>query len=299
MQALFDADILVFRCGFAAERAKWFLNILTGPNAGKREQFDYKREADIALDELLPGRESRKEVEDYELWSERFVEPVEHALHNVKTVVERAQSCLHLTDWDTTMFLSGPDNYRYDVAVTRPYKGNRDTKHRPTHEEAIKDYIKSKWATVISEGEEADDALGIHQTSIGPNESVIISQDKDLDMIPGLKYDFVEDETYSVTEEQAMHNFYMQLLMGDTTDNIPGLPKIGKAKAKKALEGVEVEDQMGVVMQMYERHAPQADWYEYLREQGKLLWIRRVAGEIWEPPSIEAAGLEVPEVSMY
>ena len=36
MKALFDADILVFRCGFAAERNNWFLQ--TG-ESGEPEQF--------------------------------------------------------------------------------------------------------------------------------------------------------------------------------------------------------------------------------------------------------------------
>jgi DNA polymerase-1 len=151
---------------------------------------------------------------------------------------------------------------------------------------------------VVTEGEEADDALGIAQTQLGPLESVIITQDKDLDMIPGLKYNFVEDETYSVTPEQGHYNFCMQLLTGDATDNIPGLPRIGKAKAKAALEGIETEDLMAAVMQMYQAHAPTEDWYEYLREQGKLLWIRQEPGQDWEPPEIPAE-MEISDVSMY
>jgi len=295
MKALFDADILVFRCGFAAERNKWFLKV----GDGHTQQFDYKKEAEIALDEQLPGKMSRTMGVDYSLWSERFVEPVEHALHNVRVVVERALESLHLTEWDTTMYLSGKNNFRFDIATTNPYKGNRDKAHRPTHENAIKEYIKSKWTTIVTSGEEADDALGIAQVKLGPTESVIITQDKDLDMIPGLKYDFVKDVPYSITPEQADYNFAVQLMMGDSTDNIPGLPGIGIGKAKKALEGVEPEDQMGVVMQMYQAHSPTEDWYEYLREQGKLLWIRREPEQMWEPPEIEAAAFEVGEVSMY
>lgn len=304
MDALFDADILVFRCGFAAERAKWFLQIGAEdptPENGLPPvlQFDYKKEAEIALDELLPGKMSRELGKDYFLWSERFVEPVEHALQNVKVTVARALENIGLTDWDVTMYLSGPTNFRYEIATTRPYKGNRKKKHRPTHEEAIRDYIKSKWTTVVSDGDEADDQLGIAQCRIEPLESIIITQDKDLDMIPGLKYDFVEDEGYSVTEDQAEYNFCVQLLMGDSTDNIPGLPGIGKAKAKKALEGVEPEGRMAVVMQMYEAHSPVAGWYAYLAEQGLLLWIRRVPGEVWSPPVIDETLYEESLGSMY
>lgn len=283
MKALFDGDILVFRCGFAAERATWFLRVKDKPT----EEFSYKKEADARLDELLPGKYSREEGKDYSLWSERYVEPVENALHLVNGTISSAVAELDLTEWDITVFLSGDANFRYDVAKTRPYKGNRDKAHRPTHEEAIKAHIKAKWPTVVSDGCEADDELGIHQCEIGPLDSVIVTQDKDLDMIPGLKYDFVQKEPYSVTEEQAMYNFYHQLLMGDTTDNIPGLPGIGAAKAHKALKGVRSEELFSVVCSMYEAHTPpKVDWYEYMTEQGQLLWIQRKRGEIWTPPEI-------------
>lgn len=294
MQILFDADILVFRCGFAAERAKWFLKV----GDGATQEFDYKKQADIALDEQLPGKFSREEGKDYALWSERFVEPVENALYNVKEVVRTTLDELDAGEYDLTMYLSGSNNYRYDIAKTRPYKGNRDKAHRPTHEEAIKDYIKTKWQCKVSEGEEADDLLGIDQCRIGPTESVIVTLDKDLDMIPGLKFDFVEREAYSVTEEQADYNFALQLLMGDSTDNIPGLQGIGKAKAKKYLDGVPREDLMEVVKQCYQAHVTHCDWYEYLKEQGQLLWIRREPGQMWEPPVFadDAVG---EELSMF
>jgi DNA polymerase-1 len=294
MKAFFDADILVFRCGFAAERAKWFLQI----GDAEAQQYDYKKEAEAALDEQLPGKMSREKGKDYFLWSERFVEPVENALQNVQTTVNKALSNLKLSEWDVTMFLTGDNNFRYEVAKTRPYKGNRDVKHRPTHEEAIKKYIRSKWQTVVSEGEEADDALGIAQCTEGPLDSIIITQDKDLDMIPGLKYDFVQDESYSITEEQAWYNFCIQMLMGDATDNIPGLPGIGKQKAKKALAGLDHGELWHGVTAMYIAHAGE-DWWEYMREQGKLLWIRREPDEIWEPPECEPDDLVPKEVSMY
>jgi hypothetical protein len=293
MRALFDADILVFRCGFAAERNVWFLKVGDGPE----QQFQYKKEALTALDEQLPGKMSREAGKDYSLWSERFVEPVEHALHNVKVAVNRALEDLNLTEWDVTMFLSGGKNYRYDIARTKPYKGNRDDAHRPTHEQAIKDYIQSNWHTMVSDGEEADDLMGITQCAAPEHETIIVTQDKDLDMIPGLHYDFVEAEGYSVTESQAIYNFYIQLLMGDATDNIPGLPKIGKVKAKAALEGVPEGDWWHTVQQMYMAHSPIADWQQYLTEQGQLLWIRREPDQIWTPEFEDFDHTE--EVSLY
>lgn len=283
MHALFDADILVFRCGFAAERKTW--NLAWSPVDGEfteTKEFEYKREATDHLDKVLPGVYSRKEGEDYRLWFEVNLEPLSYALQNVKTSVRKALEAVDCTDFDVKMYLSGKENFRNEVATTRPYKGNRDRTHRPTYEQEIRQFIKSTWDTYEAENEEADDLLGIAQTHYGPEDSVIISLDKDLDQIPGLKYNFMHDVRYNVSEEEAMYNFYQQLLTGDSTDNIPGLPGIGPGKAKKALHGLESEDALlNECCRMYQVHSGKEDWQTYMKEQGQLLWIRREPGQLW------------------
>jgi len=202
------------------------------------------------------------------------VEPVEHALHNAKTLVEGIIKALKISDMDVTLYLSGGKNFRYDIAKTRPYKGNRDDSQRPTHEEAIRTYLKSKWNTVVTDGIEADDALGIAMSKYGAD-GVICSVDKDLDMIPGKHYNFVEDIEYEVDEELAWRTFCKQLLTGDSTDNIPGLKGIGGAKAEKMLEGFTRDEWFPEVVANYARRSGRTDWFEYLREQAKLIWIMR------------------------
>jgi hypothetical protein len=285
MHALIDGDIIVFTSGFAAERKEWHLTVPSQEYAGV---FEYKREAMDKLDVLLPGVYSRKEGDDYRLFAEINLEPLSHALQNVKRTVAKALEAVDCTDFDVKMFLSGKDNFRKEVAVTRPYKGNRDRTHRPTYELEIREFIKSTWDTTEAEGEEADDLLGIAQTKYGPHDSVIISIDKDLDQIPGLKYNTKHDIRYDVTEQEAIYNFYTQLLMGDSTDNIPGLPGIGAGKAKKALHGMETEQEMiEECVRMYQIHSGKDDWQTYMIEQGRLLWIRREVGEMWDLPQIE------------
>ena len=285
MHALIDADIIVFRCGLAAERNVWHLSI---PEQDYLGVFEYKREAMDQLDKLMPGVYSRKEGEDYKLWPEVDLQPLSHALNNVNSTMNRILIAIDCTDWDVKMYMSSRRNFRHDLAVTRPYKGNRDPSHRPTHEEKIKDFIKGKWDTTTGDNEEADDLLGIAQTKYGAEDSVIVSIDKDLDQIPGLKYNFVKDIRYNVTEKQAWYTFHMQLLTGDTTDNIVGLPGIGPGKAAKALHGLETPDeQMQEVLRQYQIHSGKEDWRKYLKEMGQLIWIRREAGQMWEPPEDE------------
>jgi hypothetical protein len=289
MHLLIDADILVFRSGFAAERNVWFLNIDSGNFEAVPEQYAYKKEALAALDEALPGKYSRVEGEDYQLWSERYLEPVENALHNLNGQVNKILEALSCTEFDVTMYLSGGKNYRYDIAKTRPYKGNRDDAHRPQHEEAIRKYIRSKWETVVTDGIEADDALGIEQTRNRTNPSpmedtCIVSIDKDLDMIPGLHYNFMHDVSYEVTTDDAWKCFCKQVLTGDTTDNIPGLKGIGSAKAEKMLDGLEHGDLLEEVARQYAAKSGKKDWFAYMTEQAQLLWIQRETDDLFTFP---------------
>ena len=292
MLLLIDADILVFRAGMMAERQVWFLSV----GGAEPEQFVYKKEALERLDELLPGIRSRVEGEDYQMWQERFCEPLENALQIVKTMVQNIKNKLDVTDFDIKMCMSDPKgNFRHRVAKTTPYKGNRDANHRPTHEEAIRTYIRSKWDTAVGADEEADDLMGYLQNQY---DTCIVTIDKDLDMIPGWHYNFVKDDHYFVDEAAAMNHFYKQLLTGDTSDNIPGLKGVGPKTALKMLDGQNLVEQWESVVAAYMSKGGE-NWEDYLKEQGQLLWIRRKNGEMWEPDLTPVPNDEQIEVSMY
>lgn len=287
MYALIDADILVFRCGLAAERKEWHLGWGGADETNRwtnHKVFEYKKEALTHLDKVCPGLHSREEGVDYSLWPETDLQPLSHALQNVKTLMGRILEEIQCTDFDVKMYLSPASGgtFRHRLATTRVYKGNRDRSHRPTYEKEIRDFITKTWDTTVAEDEEADDLLAIAQTKYGPEDSVIVSLDKDLDQVPGLKYNFLHDIKYNVTEEAAYTNLHMQIMTGDSTDNIPGLPKIGPAKAAKALHGINDRDeQLQEVARMYMVHSGKEDWAEYLLEQARLVYMRRSPGEMW------------------
>ena len=310
MIGLLDGDIVVFRCGFAAERNVWTLcwepryetapdgtQDKDNPEFTKHKTFEYKREALEYLDKVCPGQFTRVEDQDYMLFAERDLQPLSHALQGVKTLINRLCEVNDLNpQFDLKVYLSSSKNFRHEIATTRPYKGNRKVEHRPTYEKEIKNYIKENYDTYTGDNEEADDLLGIAQTAYGPEDSIIMSLDKDLDQIPGLKYNFQHEVHYCVTQQQADYAFCLQLLTGDTTDNIPGLPGIGKGKGAKALHGLEesYEAMMDEVGRQYQIHSGKEDWHKYMVEQGQLLWIRRVPDELWQPP--ELVGQEVYDI---
>jgi hypothetical protein len=173
-------------------------------------------------------------------------------------------------------WITGKTNYRYDIAKTVPYKGNRKDVKRPKHYEALREHLVKRHGAVVTVGEEADDAVAIHSTKI-LDECWIVHVDKDLDQLQGRHYNPVKDERYYVNEFDAYKAFCTQLLTGDRIDNIPCLAGIGPKKAEKALKDAKTKEEL--------LQAAYAKYQElgHTMEQGQLLWLRRYEGELWQP----------------
>lgn len=266
MKALIDGDIICYRAGFAVQKNSYFALTDEGDLLGS---FTDKREADAYLEELGYGYLHKNEI----------VEPVSHALQAVKTSISGILETLKLNDYD--IYLTGKGNFREKLATIQPYKGNRDPSHKPVHYEAIREFMVSHYLAIVVDEMEADDAMGIAQATASIAEStIIVSIDKDMDMIPGWHYNWVKGNKYFVTESMALRNFYMQLLTGDPTDNIRGVQGIGPAKATKLLEGKESEESMYFAcVEAYKGNLIE------LNENAQLLWIKRTPFDMWTPPA--------------
>ena len=101
-------------------------------------------------------------------------------------------------------------------------------------------------------------------------------------MIPGMHYNFKNEINYTITPEQGWRSFCQQLLTGDSTDNIPGLPKIGAIKAAKILDGIEHDGLLQAVVTEYASKSGKRDWFAYLEEQAQLVWIHQPGPGILE-----------------
>lgn len=175
------------------------------------------------------------------------------------------------------LYLTGSNNFRKEIATSYPYKGNRTTP-KPEYLPAVRDHLVQKWGAIITEGQEADDAIAIEATKFGDN-CVMISIDKDFRQIPGNHYNFVKREHFYVTPEDGLRFLYKQILMGDNTDNIIGLYGIGPKKADKMLEECTTEQEMyNVAVEAYENE-------ERVIENARLLYLRRKENELWLPPN--------------
>jgi DNA polymerase-1 len=180
---------------------------------------------------------------------------------------------------DYEVFLTGSGNFRYDIAKSFPYKGNRSGVEKPIHLSVTRERLVSKWGAIVSEGEEADDLIAIAATNYGPD-TVVASIDKDMLQIPCKHFNFTTGVWTTVTEFEGLRSFYKQILTGDRADNIVGLYRVGPVKAEKMLQEYDTEAELwDAVLKAYDGD------FDRAVENARLLWLRREEGQIWQPPT--------------
>lgn len=184
-----------------------------------------------------------------------------------------------------TLYISGGSNFRKQLAPS--YKANRVNTPQPKWRESCKEYLIREWKAKVTDGIEADDALGIAQRE----DTYICSIDKDLLQIPGMHYNFVKDEEYYITPQQGLYNFWTQMLVGDVADNVKGVTGIGVKKAAIRLNPIfeyaeNTEENIEVTNEKY------YNLVEHLYNDkprmhltAMLLHIQKKEGDVWLSPS--------------
>ena len=190
-------------------------------------------------------------------------------------------------------------NFRFEVAKSTPYKSKRSSK--PYHYNNLRAFIHQNLSPIIAWGCEADDYLAIYQTQAEPLTTVICSRDKDLRQVPGMQYSWecgnqagwgpfnvnligeIDLPKPNKLVGHGLKFFFAQVIMGDSVDTIPGLPKGGPALAYKTLADCETEEDMyGAVEALYQLRIGEG-WEDYLKEQMSLLWMVREMDEDGRP----------------
>lgn len=133
-------------------------------------------------------------------------------------------------------------NFRKAIAKSRPYKGNRP--ERPDWYlkwcPVIENHLESVWGFVRTpEGYEADDLVATFMTELtsAGAKPICCGNDKDLLQIPGEHFNVVKKGVQNVDLRQAHRTLWLQVLTGDTTDHIEGIPGCGPKGAEKIVGG--------------------------------------------------------------
>lgn len=213
-------------------------------------------------------------------------------------IIERVGATAH------EVYLTGPGNYRMEIATLRPYKGTRVGLEKPYHWETVSRRLKERWGAITLNGIEADDWLGIRGTEEGDNYTAC-SRDKDIRQIPecvhyswpcgenqpelgpfrvdGLGevsasfklYGKVKKTKSWKLEGHGQKFFWGQLLCGDSVDNIPGCKGVGPGSIVD-LFGDCVTDEDFFKVCVYQYHRVYGDnWREVLTENARLLHLIR------------------------
>lgn len=187
-------------------------------------------------------------------------------------------------------------NFREAIAITKKYKGNRKS-NKPFHFYNLSAYMVGTYDCVVTNGIEADDAMCIrqYQSWYDNNDTIICSRDKDLRISPGWHYSWECGKQASIgpiyTDElgwlekrpdgkvlgYGLSFFYYQMLVGDTVDNIAGVPGVGPVKAFKLLTEGEDKSEQGMYQKVVKAYqeAFKDDWKVHIREMANLLWMVR------------------------
>lgn len=257
--ALIDGDIVAYRCGFAAEHKDYKLK-----SGYMSKIFDSK----TAMNKFL---KDHPEITEYEWESNLTVEPLEYVLSTVKKMLLHIIEGCAADGW--LVCLSGSANHRDKIASIAKYKGNRDKTRRPLHHEEVIKYLKGTHHALVIDGQEADDLiadLSVALTAVG-YDPVICTIDKDLQQIPGKYFSFVEGKKFTISTATAKKCLLKQILMGDGTDNVPGIAQVGPATAEKLL--ADAADPLSVILEQWDKYlaSGRCPW---INEEGKYVDVR-------------------------
>lgn len=266
---LIDADVLTYESSFGAQRNRYIVQAEDGEH-----HFNDAKTRDAWLKETG----LKDQPERYTVVKQLDVLDEVAALAICKNKLTGLLEKLEATSYK--LFLTGRGNFRDEVATLTPYKGNRKDVEKPVHFAACRAWFENHLHATVVHGEEADDAIGYHQTKL-KRAGIIASIDKDLRQLCGPHYEWHKDLKYRISEDASDRWFWLQMLMGDAADNIPGIKGIGEVKANKLLGETGTRQARAdiVTIEYVKQYGDR--WESYLQEVGQLLWIRREEGQIW------------------
>ena len=140
--------------------------------------------------------------------------------------------------------------------ITPVYKANRKKQDLPPLLHDMHEYVKKQYNSVYGYGIETDDLVSAYWFSLskdlGRENVMIVSIDKDYRQFPALIYNYHYNhrEVVDITPEEAMFNFYSQMIEGDTADNVNYFKGKGKKFAENYLKNCKTKYQY--TKKMYE-----------------------------------------------
>tara|TARA_R110002167_G_scaffold80618_3_gene221537 strand:+ start:4446 stop:5159 length:714 start_codon:yes stop_codon:yes gene_type:complete len=134
-------------------------------------------------------------------------------------------------------FSGSKGNFR--KLLSKTYKANRKKNELPPLLNEMHQFVKDQYDSIVGYGVETDDMVARYwyklSEQFGRDEVCIVSIDKDYKQFPCLMYNYhyKHKEILDISEDDALYNFYEQMIMGDTADNVNFFKGKGRKFAEK------------------------------------------------------------------
>ena len=144
-------------------------------------------------------------------------------------------------------FSGSKGNFR--KLITPVYKANRKKQELPPLLDDMHQFVKDEYDSVWGYGIETDDMVARYwkalSNEVGRDNVMIVSIDKDYKQFPCLMYNYhyKHKEVLDISEDEALFNFYEQMIIGDTADNVNYFKGKGKKYAEKYLKECDTKYQ--------------------------------------------------------
>lgn len=261
-QLVIDMDSAVYACCFIAEK-KSHMAIVDG-------KIIYRVDNKNKYNKWFKDQpESVQQAIEYDFTEELL--PFGECMIAVDGFVRDMKKATGIEGRPLVLLTKGGSCYRTHLATLKKYKGNRDKLKKPVYYDRMRKYIRKKYNAKMYRTYEADDAasMALAGAEGKRDELVILGHiDKDLEQCLGKHYNpnKKSEGVYYTDPMTAAYHLYKQALMGDSTDNIPGLFRVGaKHKWVKALDECESVEEM-------ERHVYNCYLSKYGEEHTYTPW---------------------------
>lgn len=179
---------------------------------------------------------------------------------------------LYLEEWrkDKKNFRAALFDLSNEFRSKPGYKGNRSGIAKPKMLDKAREYMVEAWkAEAVMRIESEDMVIARAYEVAHKMYPIICFIDKDLLQHPLEYYNYDTCETITLTVDEAELRLWRQVCTGDGTDNIPGIPRVGKVTANKKINDPETA-RLDAARLFIEKGMS----YEYFIEQYNLIRIR-------------------------
>ena len=144
---------------------------------------------------------------------------------------------------EVLVFNDSRGNFR--KLITKKYKANRVDQKKPPLLSKIHEHVTKTYKGIQGCGMETDDLVAAHWKSLsdiyGRDKVIIVSIDKDYLQFPALIYKYNKKEILDISEYDSLKNFYTQMIVGDTADNVNYFKGKGIKFAQKYYEDCDTK----------------------------------------------------------